>query len=216
MKFHKQLYVGITILATSVVVAMLMYAWHMSIVKRIKYDQRLYDKNIKSKEMLIGGLKTRVTALENEISGSPEALPGDLLKIYSYNAQVDVGTIAFCLWVPNEYTLNQKLKLIAALLMKYSFNKGMIELIRIEQRGNKNIAIVNLRETKECPFAWKGLYFQGSCGGGETTYILKNTFLQPDYTGTWIHGVEFWYEGEAIKEGNWEHTFLHGVMYRKS
>jgi len=215
MKMHKQLYIGIIILVTAAAVAMAMYAWHTSIVRKLEYGQRLSDKNLKSKEMLIGNLRARVTALENEISRTPEALPGDLLKIYSYNAQVNVGTVQHCLWVPNEYTVDQKLNLIGELLMKYKFNKGTIELMRIEQRGDKKIAIVNLRETKECPFAWKGLYFQGSCGGGETTYILKNTFLQPDYTGVWTHGVEFWYEGEAIKEGDWDHIFLHGTMYRK-
>ncbi|HEX7319823.1 MAG TPA: hypothetical protein VF399_05660 [bacterium] len=215
MKLRNKICIGITVSATAVVVAIAMYAWHTSIVKKLEYDQRLSDKNLKSKEMLIGNLKARVTALENEISGTPEALPGDLLKIYSYNAQVNVGTVQFCIWVPNEYSVNQKLKLIVAFLMKYKFNKGMIELMRIEQRGDKKIAIVNLHETKECPFAWKGLYFQGSCGGGETTYILKNTFLQPNYTGAWIHGVEFWYEGEAIKEGDWDHISLHGTMYRK-
>lgn len=189
--------------------------WNISAVTNLQTELRLCKKNLKTKEMTIRDLNARIVILEEELSGSPNSLPGDLLKIYGHNDQVNIGTVSSCLRVPGEYTLQQKLELVISALLKRSFKMGLIELKRIEQRGSRKIAIIDLRETKNFPDAWKGTYFQGSSGGGATTSILTNTFLQRHYTGSWIDGVEFWYEGEPIGEGDWDHISLSGVKYRK-
>lgn len=90
--------------------------------------------------------------------------------------------------------------------------------MRIENRNNKKIAIIDLRE-KNHPYphgySWRGIYFQGSSGGGSTTVTLIKTFLQENYKGEWIDGVEFYYEGKPIVENEWAHIFLSGTIYRK-
>jgi hypothetical protein len=209
------------VIITALVVTGVLYVWHLSVVRSIHQKQQdidaKYDKSIRaleSKDMTIRGLKARIGRLENALQSSPDEVPGDLLRIYSYNANTDVEGVGFYLAVPEHYSLDQKLQLVANILMKYAFKKGIIELKRIEGYAGKKIAIVELCETKECPWAWKGLYFQGSCGGHSTTYILVNTFLQPDYVENWVDGVKFYYEGKPITD-DWDHIFLDGTKYRK-
>ncbi|HEC77978.1 MAG TPA: hypothetical protein ENI34_02405 [candidate division WOR-3 bacterium] len=157
----------------------------------------------------------RITRFEEALLVKPAKLPDDLLKVYTVDAMSDAEGVDLCVAVPAHYTLIEKLKLISRLLNKYKFPRGLIELKKIEQRGGKKIAVIELKETKKHPTAWRSGYFQGSCGGHITTYILTNTFLQPDYTGKWVDGVEFWYNGKPIT-GDWDHIFLHGTMYRKN
>ena len=80
---------------------------------------------------------------------------------------------------------------------------------------NKKIAIISLNEF---PYkhrtSWKGIYFQGSCGGWSTQITLTKTFLQEDYAKDWIDGIEFYYEGSLFNE-EWDHIDLSGVIYRK-
>jgi len=215
MKLNKNARIIIAVVLTTLVVGLAMYLWHTSVIKDMKSEQRLRDQASAYKEVVITDLRNQIAVLEDKLAGSPGKLPADLLKIYSYNAQADIKTVGFCLAVPNNYTIAQKLNLVADVLMQSEFGRGVIEVKRIEQRGDKKIAIVDLRETKACPYAWKGQYFQGSTGGTATTFILSNTFLQPDYIGTWVDGVVFLYEGKAINADEWDHIFLHGTKYRK-
>ncbi len=209
------------VIITALVVTAVMYVWHFSVIKSIKQKQKdidaKYDESIwdlLSKDVLIRDLKERIVRLEKKLVAFPGEMPGDLLRFYAYSGNADVEGVGFCLAIPEHYSLNQKLKLVADVLMEYQFKKGIIEVKRIEQQAGKRIAIVELRESKEKTWGWKSLYFQGSCGGHRTTYILVNTFLQPDYVGKWVDGVEFYYEGKPITE-NWTHIFLHGTKYRK-
>ncbi|MCF7957450.1 MAG: hypothetical protein K9M57_03270 [Phycisphaerae bacterium] len=48
--------------------------------------------------------------------------------------------------------------------------------------------------------SWFGGPFQGSAGGSATRYTLLETFLQPDYKGQWIDGIEFRYNGKKLPE----------------
>ena len=217
-KLHK--IVGVVII-TALLVAGAMYMWHLSVVRSIHQKQKdidaKYEKAIQAlnlKDVTIKGLKVRIGRLEEALESFPDGVPKDLLRIYTYNAKTDVEGVGFYLAIPEHYSLNQKLKLVVDVLMKYKFQRGIIELKRIEEHAGKKIAIVELCETKEHPWAWKGVYFQGSCGGHATTYILVNTFLQPDYVGKWVDGVKFYYEGKPITE-EWDHIFLHGTKYRK-
>lgn len=205
------------VIITALVVAGVMYVWHLSVIRSIKQKKQELVQPLQSKDVkdvIIEGLNDRIDMLEEALLESKDGLPCDLLRIYTYNAHADLEGVGFCLAIPGHYSLTKKLKLAVDVLMKYKFKKGIIELQRIEQQADKKIAIVELRETKEDPGAWKGGYFQGSCGGHATTYILVNTFLQPDYVGKWIDGVEFYYEGKPISN-DWDHIFLHGIKYRK-
>lgn len=215
MKLNNKFIVVIAVVITAVVVGSAMYLWHISVIEKMKPEQQIRDQLSQAKDVIIKDLKVHIARLEDQLSRSPDKLPADLLKIYSYGAGDKIRTVGFCLAVPNNYTIAQKLDLVAEVLMKHEFRKGLIEVKRIEQREGKKVAIVDLRETKDCPYAWKGLYFQGSSGGMATTSILSNTFLQPDYSGAWPDGVVFLYEGEAIKANEWDHIFLHGTKYRE-
>lgn len=94
-----------------------------------------------------------------------------------------------------------------------------INILRIEERNNKKIAIIDLREfiasdsTGYLP-SWRTIYFQGSTGGYFTTLTLTKSFLQKDYKGKWIDGIEFYYEGKQILEGEWDHIGLYGTIWR--
>lgn len=199
------------VIITALVVAGVMYVWHLSVVRLAKQEQQDIDEEYGK---LVQSLNDRIDRLKDALLEPKDKLPGDLLRIYTYNAHADLEGVGFCLAIPGHYSLTKKLKLAVDVLMKYKFKRGVIELTRIEQQAGKKIAIVELRETKKDPWAWRGIYFQGSCGGHGTTYTLVNTFLQPDYTGKWVDGVEFYYEGKPISN-DWDHIFLHGTMYRK-
>ncbi|MGB3477848.1 MAG: hypothetical protein WBB67_01665 [bacterium] len=211
MKINKIFHIILIIIVTALIVAGVMYLYHYS---EKKGEQKSHDKQIAGKDTTIANFKVRIARLEDEIAAKPDRLPDDLLKIYTVDAIADVEGVDFCLAVPGYCTVIEKLKMISNLLMNYKFKRGIITLKTIEQRNGNSIAIIELKETKKDTMAWKGGYFQGSCGGHSTTYILVNTFLQPDYTGKWIDGVEFWYDGKPVAN-DWDHIFLHGTMYRK-
>jgi hypothetical protein len=219
MKLDRRVQIIIAVVLTALVVGVAFYLWHISVVrsavKRLQDEQQVHDRSTAWKDAHIKDLRTQIKNLEDKLAGSVADLPASLLKVYSYNAVTDVRTVGFCLEVPDNYTLAQKVDAVAAVLMEYSFARGTIELKRIEQRQGKNVAVVDLRETKAFPGAWKGGYFQGSSGGMSTTYILTNSFLQPDYSGTWVDGVQFLYEGDAINPNEWDHIRLDGTIYRK-
>lgn len=155
---------------------------------------------------------TRLTSLINEVE---KQVAGRIPKIYCYSGHFGCEGIGYFVAVGERATLSEKVERIAGVLTKYHFHNHPINVLRIEDRNGRKIAIIDLRESeKERAFTWKGGFFQGSSGGGTTTYTLVNTFLQPDYTGKWVDGVEFYYEGKPISK-DWDHIFLHGTMYRK-
>ncbi len=91
-----------------------------------------------------------------------------------------------------------------------------IEVKEIMLVDGKKIAIVNLSEAQDFKesspenykgFTWCMMYFQGSCGGITTSKNLMESFLQRDFKGVWIDGVQFLYEGGRVE---FEHV---GVLY---
>ena len=85
-----------------------------------------------------------------------------------------------------------------------------IDLVEIKEIGNKKVAIINLKENDD--ELWITTYFQGSSGGNITSTQLIETFLQRDYWGKWIDGVEFLYENSKIDFDHVED--LHDISYR--
>ena len=99
--------------------------------------------------------------------------------------------------------------------MVISIGLWRVNILRIENRADKRIAIIEINE-RHTPYGptWKGNFFQGSSGGQATTVTLVKTFLQEDYKSEWIDGIEFYYEGKPISR-DWDHVSLHSTKYRR-
>ena len=126
--------------------------------------------------------------------------------------------INFYVRIPEKLPVIEKLKILADKLSRFKFDLP-IEVLRIEEQNNKKIAVVNLLEHEDADessqMTWSSVYFQGSTGGLFTSMSLRKTFLQEDFDGEWIDGVEFYYEGEPILKDDWDHISLSGTIYRK-
>ncbi|HSV77179.1 MAG TPA: hypothetical protein VLH37_09145 [Bacteroidales bacterium] len=122
--------------------------------------------------------------------------------------------------VPAAAELPEKVKLLADSLSALRFNGLEIEVLEITQDPVYGLVLkVNLAE--DTAFSGPGSlppyrswydFFQGSAGGMETSIILRATFLQPGIDGEWIDAVEFYYNGNPIREGDWDHLILHGII----
>lgn len=143
----------------------------------------------------------------------------EYLPIYGFNEETEKEEINFYVAIPKNLPLIEKLKIIADRLFRFKFCGLPINVLRIEERNNKKIAIIDLREftisdtTGYLP-SWQTKYFQGSTGGYFTSLTLIKSFLQEDYKGNWIDGVEFYYEGKPILEDEWDHISLYKTFYR--
>lgn len=162
-----------------------------------------------------GNIRDELARLEEMMEALDSRVKGKLLKIYDYNVSLDRPGFGFYVATGENATLRYKVELIADILSSIYFRNHPIDLLRIENRDGKRIAVIDLRESGiEGASTWRGGFFQGSSGGQWTTYMLVNAFLQKDYNGEWIDGVVFYYEGEPISN-EWDHIFLHGVKLRK-
>jgi hypothetical protein len=134
--------------------------------------------------------------------------------------------VNFYVEIPDNLSVIEKLRILADKLSRFEFNLP-IEVLSIGEENYKKIAIINLLEYKwnsesselkdssdSAGISWHFDYFQGSTGGFFTTKTLIETFLQEDYSGEWIDGVEFYYEGKSISN-DWDHISLSGTIYRK-
>ena len=141
-------------------------------------------------------------------------LQPEFLEVYECDMHYNTYT-GFHIAVPEDLPLLQKMRLLADRLSVYRFGRLPIEVLKIENREGKRIAVIDLRESgySERP-SWSTGYFQGSTGGGMTQTTLVGTFLQPDYEGDWVDGIEFYYEGKPMEE--WDHINLVGTIYRKA
>lgn len=148
-----------------------------------------------------------------------------LFKVYGSDKEAMNIETNFYISIPKSLPMIEKLRIVADKLSRFKFNYLPIEVLRIEDKNGKKIAIINLREyewnrnidwSKPLQIygaTWRALYFQGTTEGGFTTVTLIKTFLQKEYDGDWIDGVSFMYEDQPIGE-DWEHISLSGVIYR--
>lgn len=150
--------------------------------------------------------KTIVESSTKEIAGKE-----DLIPVYGYDKDSINKEINFYISVQKDLTLEEKLKVIAERLSRFRFNDLPIEVVRVKVDEGKKIAVINLGETEEnkgvidpskiqgdASDTWIFGYFQGSAGGSATTETLLETFLQKEYEGDWIDGIEFLYENGPI------------------
>lgn len=136
-----------------------------------------------------------------------------IFPIYTANWFDGNREILFYTSQPKELSLEEQLNSIAYKLSQYCFEGLSIDLVEIKEIENKKVAVVNLKELDNSEGKlWTTSYFQGSSGGGVTSTQLIETFLQRDYWGKWINGVEFLYENNKIE---FEHTpNLYDINYR--
>lgn len=146
----------------------------------------------------------------------------EVLPIYDGNVNSYSREIALYISFPKSLTLEEKLREICSKLSQYCFNGLPIELKEIKDIEGKSVAVINLRESpineeiagpeEMIGHSWATYYFQGSTGGVLTSVKLVETFLQRDYRGPWIDGVQFLYEGNQI---DFEHVEgLREINYR--
>jgi hypothetical protein len=147
------------------------------------------------------------------------------LTVYGTDEQANKPQTELYISFDSKLTQPQQLEKLSTLLSRYKFCDLPIEVKNIKD----GIATVNLNEhswLKEgntppsipgCSGrSWRYGYFQGSAGGYATTATLTRTFVQPSYKGNWIKGVQFYYAGKPIKDGDWDHIKLDGVITRQN
>nr|MDJ0677045.1 hypothetical protein [Calothrix sp. MO_167.B42] len=150
------------------------------------------------------------------LAGYLYQIPGTSNKIAVYGTDEQVNKVQTDLYISFDSELNQKQKLekISTLISRYKFCH-----LPIKVKGIKDgIATINLDEhpwvkagntSPSIPgcsgMSWRSGYFQGSAGGYSTTVTLTRTFVQPNYQENWIKGVQFYYAGKPIQDGDWDH-----------
>lgn len=150
-------------------------------------------------------------------SGVSDTAAGMYYRVYGLDSEAMFEEVNFYVRIPEHLPLKERVAFLADQISRNKYGSLPIEVLAITEQNGKRIARINLGEnenSKPGGASWKGQYFQGSTGGGSTTLTLKKSFLQPDYTGEWIDGVEFYYEGKPILPGEWDHIDLHGVFFR--
>jgi len=140
----------------------------------------------------------------------------ELLPVYGTDGEALNEEVDYYVAVPSSALLEQKLRILAARLSAHSFSHLPVDVLRVEHRGARRIAVIALGEDEHTPWpgrSWRAGYFQGSAGGWSTWVKLVKTFLQPDYEEEWVDAVEFWYEGKPMRD-EWDHIDLSGNITR--
>lgn len=182
------------IILTGLIVGIPFYLWHNSEIKKLEVHYQQKIQKLQSQLITPSG--------------------AEFFKVYSMDPNTYEVIIDFYVRIQKNLPLIDKLKILAAKLSKLVFDYYPINVLRIKNRNGKRIAVIELKEP-DFPnaFTWSGGYFQGTAGGMSKTITLRGTFLQVDYPGEWIDGVEFYYEGEPISR-DWDHIGLSGIIYR--
>lgn len=137
----------------------------------------------------------------------------EVFKIYSADDMTGEKLVVGDVRVKEDANLEEKLTELTAALSKKVFKLPMVYK-GIEDVFGQKIAVIELMESEkgDSDVSWKSLYFQGSTGGMMTSVSLTETILQKDFTGEWVDGAKFLYEGEHI---DFEHVSdLYGTKYR--
>jgi hypothetical protein len=136
------------------------------------------------------------------------------LPLYGYDAYSFEEQYVCFIGIPKSLPLNEKLEMLALKVSQLCFRSSPIEILSITEQNGLRIARINLKE-KENGHDWGWGYFQGSTGASITAKTLLSSFLQKEFTGEWIDGVEFTYEMKPISSTVWDHISLEGTYFRK-
>lgn len=153
-------------------------------------------------------------------------LPDEFFAVYGYDDQANYEQINYYVRIPKSLPLEEKLKRLANETSRLAFGGRTLEFKGIKFQANKKIAVINIQEDERFDLknydrklyaaSWFGGAFQGSAGGSATRYTLLETFLQPDYKGQWIEGIEYLYNGEKLPEQIAHLTLGESPYLRKS
>jgi hypothetical protein len=156
-----------------------------------------------------------IAVVESESRSDQLELSTEYLRIYTLDEISYKEYVRLYVRPPNYLNVKQRLDYLAGLISQSEFRGLPIEISDIENRDDLDIIRINLKEIGDFKSpSWRYGYFQGSCGGQITSHTLKESFLQRDYKGEWIDGVEFHYEGRPMADGDWDHVCLGGLIMR--
>lgn len=125
-----------------------------------------------------------------------------MLKLYTANvdtlAKEEIGKIAVTVDSEgNIQDLPEVLDILANELSKQVFEGLTIDIEDIKIVDGKKVAVINLKEDSNLSVGWEANFLQGSTGAAITNITLKETFLQKEYTGEWLDGIQIFYEGQS-------------------
>lgn len=105
--------------------------------------------------------------------------------------------------IQKDLPLEEQLNILGKQLSESQFESLPIEVLEIYEKENKKIARINLKDNEVInkeQKTWTQYLNSGSTGSLMTANTLKETFLQREYKGNWIDGVEFFCNGQPIPE----------------
>lgn len=162
---------------------------------------------------------TLLVQLENAVVESPveqvvePAADEENLPVFgadNNSQRIKVSSIT----VKTDEPLLNKMNYLGAEIGVKFFGGLTMEAKEIKTVSGKKVLIVNLIEGSGAvgEKSWVYDYFQGSTGGNVSMVALTETFLQKEYSGTWIDGVQFLIDGETI---DFEHVEgLSEIIYK--
>jgi len=162
--------------------------------------------NLKA-QLGIGNVETPVEPVV-ELAADEETLP--VYGADNNHQRIKVSSVT----VKTDEPLLNKMKFLGAELGVKFFGGLTMEAKEIKTVSGKKVLVMNLIEGSGAvgEKSWVYDYFQGSTGGLMTTIALSETFLQKEYSGTWIDGVQFLLDEETI---DLEHVEgLSEIIYR--
>lgn len=171
-----------------------------------------------AKEGEITALKEQLDALKKSTGKTPDnsALafkqrPAGMLyfPVLTLTADDPTPYAAGYVAIEPQAAVKDKLVKLSAGISKILFGGSKLEVTEIREEEGKDIAYINLINAAD----WEPK-FQGSTGGGINSESLVLTYLQKDYTNSWIDGVHFTMDGKDILL---DHApILEDTQYRKN
>ncbi|HHX62680.1 MAG TPA: hypothetical protein GX707_18495 [Epulopiscium sp.] len=186
-------------------------------VSKVSQENQALKEEIQQLQQNNQELEDEIVKLDpTRVSGEPDSMEQQgesVFRIYGANIDTYKKELISEKIIKNSLALEEKLKILAEELSKSQFGDQIIEVAKIEDQDGKKIAVINLNENPNTTgTSWKESYFQGSAGGAITAASLEETFLQKEYDGEWIDGVQFLYEHQTIE---FDHIGILGeVRYR--
>ena len=200
-------------------------------------DVKTLSENIATLESKITDLETENTSLKADITALTEERDTLLVQLENAVVETPVEQVVepaadeenlpvfgadnnsqrikvSSITVKTDEPLLNKMNYLGAEIGVKFFGGLTMEAKEIKTVNGKKVLIVNLIEGSGAvgEKSWVYDYFQGSTGGNVSTVALTETFLQKEYSGTWIDGVQFLLDGEKI---DFEHVEgLSEIIYK--
>jgi len=155
-----------------------------------KEHKKLNEQNIKLMEMIKQSEYLKTALRINEYSKNRvEFFPlyhATIEVIGEYNEEEKIDGYIL---VDKTLSIKEKMQLIANNVSRSYFGLP-IEVEKIEERDGKKFAIINLVEYTENEWDEWSTKFQGSLQEMFTMSTLERNFIQTQYSGEWVDGIE--------------------------